>query len=135
MATKIRRTNNETLYSLQTGMGMPGKDKRQSAYFASQTLPPDEELQAIYRHAGIGKRIIDVYATEMTRAGWEISGDAEGVINAKLEEMHFIEKIADMIRWSRLFGGSIIMLGINDGQDFIPSILQGSLKTLLRIIR
>jgi len=78
-----------------------------------------QELTDMYIGDGFARRIVDSVAEEMTRAGIEIEDledeTLEDSIESKLEELDALHHFNDGVRWSRLFGGSVIVYGINDG--------------------
>ncbi len=51
----------------------------------------------------------------MVRQGWEIEGDSEGKITRKLEKLKITEAMTNLIKWARLFGGAVCIVGIDDG--------------------
>ncbi len=69
----------------------------------------------MYRSDGVLRLIIDLFAQEMLRQGWELEGDAEGKIIGKLEELKCNAAMCELIKWARLFGGSVCIMGIADG--------------------
>lgn len=79
------------------------------------------KLEAMYRSSWIVGQAVDVVAEDMTRAGIEITGDEvdpddkERVYKA-LQRLGIWDKIADTIKWGRLYGGALGVLLI-DGQN------------------
>lgn len=107
---------NDSWMNGYTGLGQSGRDKATGTFFAACRTFSLIELDDLYSACGIARRIIDIVASDMTRQGWEIEGDSEGKILSQLEEMQAYTKITQMIQWSRLYGGSVILLGIVDGR-------------------
>lgn len=98
------------------GMGVPGADKAASICFRACPIFSWLELGEMYRADGLTRRIIDIVASEMVRQGWEIEGDAESLVAGKMEELNAYAKLTELIQLSRLYGGAIAVLGINDGR-------------------
>src|SRR5260221_8565529 len=98
-----------------TGLGICGRDKKQNASFQISNLFNRSELDQMYRSDGVVRLIIDLFANEMVRQGWEIEGDAEGKMVNKMEELKVNEAMTNLIKWARLFGGGICIMGIADG--------------------
>jgi len=79
------------------------------------------KLEAMYRSSWIVGQAVDVVAEDMTRAGIEITGDdvdpddKERLYKA-LQRLGIWDKIADTIKWGRLYGGALGVLLI-DGQN------------------
>jgi phage-related protein (TIGR01555 family) len=75
-------------------------------------------LSDLYIGDGFARTIVDIPAEEMTRAGVYID-DADdklkNTIESRLQELDAMKHFNDAVRWSRLFGGSIVVMGLNDG--------------------
>lgn len=112
-------------------MSSEGTSRDPSEYarnFGSARIPQNE-LENIYRSDGIGKRIVDIPAQEMTRE-WvavEMDEGADAVLQ-KLQELHAQTQFADAIRWSGLYGGSIMVMGVDDGQRLEQPINEGRVQ-------
>jgi len=74
------------------------------------------ELADLYVYNGFMRRIIDLIPAEMLRAGFCVSGDEERHIESRFEELKASKVFNEALCWNRLYGGSIIFMGINDGQ-------------------
>lgn len=76
------------------------------------------ELERIYVSDGIGKRIVDIVPEECFRAGFTVEGaDDMKEIRSKWDGIDASNKLTDAMCWARLFGGSIVVMGINDGSS------------------
>lgn len=79
----------------------------------------DMELTRLYEGSGLFAKIIDTPAEEAFRAGFSIKGNVPGdvVENAVdlLDWLHWEEKAAVAVKWARLYGGSLVVMLINDG--------------------
>lgn len=74
------------------------------------------ELERIYMSDGVGRRIVDIVPEEMFRNGFTIEGiDNMDEIKSKWDEIDANNKLIDAMVWARLFGGSLIVMGIDDG--------------------
>jgi phage-related protein (TIGR01555 family) len=79
------------------------------------------KLEAMYRSSWVVGQAVDVVAEDMTRAGIEITGDEvdpddkERMYKA-LQRLGIWDKLADTIKWGRLYGGALGVLLI-DGQN------------------
>jgi len=72
-------------------------------------------LEAIYRSDGIGRRIVDLPADEMTRQWITIEGDKAEERLAELEELGAKQAINKALRWAGLYGGAIMVQIVDDG--------------------
>jgi len=98
-----------------TGLGICGRDKKQNGTFRLTNIFNRSELDQMYRSDGVLRLIIDLFSQEMLRQGWELEGDTEGKIIGKLEELKTNEAMGNLIKWARLFGGAVCIIGIADG--------------------
>lgn len=74
------------------------------------------DLELLYESDGFARRIIDLPAEEMTRAGYEIEGiDDEAKVRAELEGVQALQKLSLALRWANLYGGSLVVMLVNDG--------------------
>lgn len=121
LINKVKQVHNDNFVrsdgwmNVLTGLGICGRDKKQSGFFRITNIFNRAELDQMYRSDGVLRLIIDIFAQEMIRQGWEIEGDPEGKITGKLEELKVNEAMGNLIKWSRLFGGSVCIMGIADG--------------------
>lgn len=112
-------------------MSKLGYNDRMTGYqFLADNKLSDGILISMYQGSGISKRIIDLIPNEMTREWFEVKGDTEGKIIAKLEEMDAKNKIRDLLRWSRLFGGAVAVMGIDDGQDLNMPLNEDNIRSV-----
>lgn len=75
------------------------------------------ELDAIYESDGFARRIVDTPADDMVRAGFEIEGiEDDDAVEAELEALELELKLSTALRWAGLYGGSMMVLIVNDGQ-------------------
>lgn len=108
-------SNMDGWMNVLTGMGICGRDKKQNTAFRVSYIFNRSELDQMYRSDGVVRLIIDLFANEMIRQGWELEGDSEGKIIGKLEELNCNQSMTDLIKWARLYGGSVCIMGIADG--------------------
>lgn len=99
-----------------SGLGTKANDKVNQSFFRACPIFTYIELDEMYRSEGLTRRIIDIIPSDMIRQGWEVEGDADNYLNQKLDELNARTKLTDLIRWSRLHGGAIIVMGIADGR-------------------
>lgn len=88
--------------------------------FESGEPVTDIELTINYEENGLFSKIIDIPADDAVSSGFSYGvtdTDLEAFINKSLEELNFEEQIATAIKWSRLYGGSLIVMLIDDGGE------------------
>lgn len=98
-----------------TGLGTK-QDKSFYTTFRGFQILSTKILSDIWIGDGFGKRIIEVIADDMTREWISINNDSENLIQNKLDFLDSQSNFNLALKWKRLFGGSIIIIGINDGR-------------------
>ncbi|MBS0893966.1 DUF1073 domain-containing protein [Tatumella sp. JGM130] len=78
------------------------------------------EIEWCYRSSWIIGAAVDCIADDMTRKGIRITSEidpkARGVIESQFDALEIWDKLNDIIKWSRLYGGAVGYIMI-DGQD------------------
>ena len=95
-----------------------GTAKDRSVYTKHVTprILDNVELDSLYEGDGFARRIIDLPAEEMVRAGFEIEGVDDGrEVIAELEGINALQSLCDALRWDALHGGAGIVMLANDG--------------------
>ena len=96
------------------------KDSTEQYKFQKEPIVPDDVLTAFYEGNGLFARVIDAPADECVKKGFELEGIKDEKINKfyreALGELEWEENISTAIKWARLFGGSIVVMLINDGR-------------------
>lgn len=115
------------------GIGTSQDRSAQTRIGASRTLIA-QELDSLYSNDGFARRIIDIYADEMVRAGFEVEniGD-DDALEAVLEGLKIETKLADALRWSNLFGGSLMVLIVNDGGTLEDPLNENAVQSVEEI--
>lgn len=94
------------------------RDRASYTRSSMSSLLGQSEMIALYMSDGFARRVVDVPAEEMTRAGIEIENLEEEVqesVQAKLEELDLMKHCNTALRWSMSMGGALMVLGVNDG--------------------
>ena len=100
-------------------------DKQHRTHFGAFQLILDVELQQMYMGDGLITRIVDCPAEDMTREWIDLEGDEEDEELAK-EQMEAVSEVLEeldtevafntALKWKRLYGGALIVMGILDGK-------------------
>ena len=105
--------------NLFTGLGTRA-DKTKSTRAVPTGFLLDAEKEIIYADDGLGARIVDLLPEDMMKQGWHyvFENEKEGFDNySKIYDRVFKEiranyKIAQALKWARLYGGALILLGV-----------------------
>lgn len=91
----------------------------------------DMDLTEMYQDGGLFSKIIDAPAEEAVKKGFEtgVTDDkAEEYIQDTLAWLEWDESIATAIKWSRLYGGSIAVMMIDDGRGLDEPLDLGAVR-------
>ena len=69
----------------------------------------------IYNTDGLAQKIIDRPADDCFQQGLIIEGDESGIIEDEFDRLNVMTVMANAVRWSRVFGGSAILMIAKDG--------------------
>jgi phage-related protein (TIGR01555 family) len=79
-------------------------------------------LEQLYYGNDIARKIIDHIVYDSMREGYELKGidpEDQKTLRARAKEMQIDEKVQNALKWARLYGGTGLLLGV---QDFKPMI-------------
>lgn len=130
-----RKKRNDGWSNLFTGLGTKA-DKTKSTKATNSVIIPDMELEAIYSDDGLGARIVDLIPDDMMRQGWhyEFKNKKDEMETLSktyddiLDSIQLKDKVSEAIKWARLYGGAIIILGAFDGQDLSKPLAVKGIK-------
>lgn len=96
------------------------KDVSEGYRFQQEPIIPDDMLTQYYEGNGLFAKIIDTPAEEAIKHGFKLNGlkdaEIEDFYAGALDELDWEETAMTCIKWTRLFGGSIAVLLVNDGR-------------------
>ena len=146
MSDDIRIKNiikNDGWMNLFSGLGTKA-DKKKTTRAIPTGFLFDAELETIYADDGIGARVIDLLPDDMMKQGWHyiFEDEKEGMedyskVYAKVfKEMRANDKINKALKWARLYGGCLILLGVYDGESLDTPLNLNKIKSFenLKII-
>lgn len=129
--------------NLFTGLGTRA-DKTKSTRAVPTGFLTDAEKEIIYADDGLGARIVDLLPEDMMKQGWHyvFANEKEGfdnytkIYNHIFKEIRANYKIAQALKWARLYGGALILLGVYDGESLDQPLNLNKIKNFenLKII-
>ena len=122
----------DTMANVITKLGT-SKAKTPYSKFYAPSLLSFSELTNIYMASGFGKRIVDVYAKAMTREWITIEEDKKGDITDYLDKLNAENRFTSLIKWSRLYGGALMVVFADDGQTLIDPLKLDSIRTIEKL--
>ena len=146
MSDDIRIRNaikNDGWMNLFSGLGTKA-DKKKSTRAVPTGFLFDAELETIYADDGVGARIIDLLPEDMMKQGWhyEKKKKKEGmeeyskIYDKVFKDLKANDKISKALKWGRLYGGGLILLGVYDGETLDTPLNLNKIKSFenLKII-
>ena len=129
--------------NLFTGLGTKS-DKTKSTRAVPTGFLADAEKEIIYADDGLGARIVDLLPEDMMKQGWHyvFENEKEGfdnyskIYNHVFKEIRANYKITQALKWARLYGGALILLGVYDGESLDQPLNLNKIKNFenLKII-
>lgn len=116
-----------------TGVGNSGIDKRMNTVFNPNPGLTEDELNAIYRNEGMGRRIIEVLTEDMVRKWFKIDADTNGDMEREFKKFRGRKQIEEGIRWALLHGGAVGILGITDGGMYEDPVDESNIDEVTHI--
>jgi uncharacterized protein len=104
-----------------SGLGTPGLDRtmatRQTSHQSrfGNLRYTHFDLSDLYLSNGLAQKIIDRPSDDSLQRGVEIEGDEDKIMNDEYDRLQVMAKLANALRWSRLFGGAVLLLIAKDG--------------------
>jgi len=143
MAEKKQAVRNDGWMNLFTGLGTRA-DKTKTTHAVPTGFLTDAEKEIVYADDGLGARVIDLLPDDMMKQGWhyKFEDEKEGmedyskVYNKIFKEIRANSKISQALKWARLYGGALILLGVYDGEPLDHPLNLNKIKRFenLRII-
>lgn len=127
---------NDGLTNVFTGMGVRGRDKSLSTQTDPIIFLTQEELEGLYGE-WLPRRIVDIYAEQATRRGFKVLFGGEGAaaeevagIEQTIEDLYILENFMLASKNSRLYGGSVILLYIDDGRRADQPVNKNNIRSI-----
>lgn len=118
-AQLIRTVRSDGWENVLTGLGT-GRDKTTAGRFRGDFRLSFNELTDLFNHHDLARRIVSLRPSEMTREGFkvEIKDDSETAeeINKEIKNRALVNQLRRAMVFSRLYGGGLIIGGLDDGQ-------------------
>lgn len=116
--------------NILTGLGVRGIDRAMSARFQASSFMGYGQLTQLYLSEPMGKRIVDLIPDEQTRQWFTIPADTDNAVLAKLDELNARVEMTNLLKWSRLYGGCIAVLGIDDGGELYEPVNEDAIRDI-----
>lgn len=95
------------------------QDNSTAYEYTQEMITNDMELTRLYEGNGLFAKIIDRPSQEAVKHGLDIDYGDEDIseyVDERLDDLDFEDKFATAEKWARLYGGSIIVMLVDDGR-------------------
>ena len=116
-----------------SGLNQSGKDPRLNTTLQGTDPLQENDLNDLYRSDGIGTRVVDVLAEDMTREWFTITGDTDNAMEAELRKFKGKAQIIRCVKWASLHGGAVGVLGIDDGGKYEDEVREDGIRKITHI--
>lgn len=109
------------------------RDNSESYEFVAEPVIPDTSLTIQYEDNGLFAKIIDTPAEEAVKHGFDLGLKDDSInefVEDALDALEWEEKAATAIKWARLYGGSIIVMLIDDGRGLEESVDWNNIRSI-----
>ena len=107
------------------------QDNAAAYRFRPDGIVLDSVLTQHYENNGLFAKIIDAPAEEAVRHGFELDAEQAQtgeILCGALDALGWEEKAATAVKWARLYGGSVIVMLIDDGRGLEEPLDRGNIK-------
>jgi phage-related protein (TIGR01555 family) len=91
------------------------------------------ELEETYKDNALAARIVDRPAMDSLREGWYMEGTDEAIdwdeIKSDMEDLGLDDALLSALKWSRLFGGCLLIPLVDDGQEMDKPLNVDAIKS------
>jgi phage-related protein (TIGR01555 family) len=109
----------DSFANMLTGLAT-AKDKSSFGLFLRRAELDTDTLNDLYEQDAMAARVVDRLVDDGTREGFTIKGEDEAFdfasVQSELEDLDALNAVADAWRWSRLYGGALLVMVVNDGR-------------------
>lgn len=90
------------------------------------------QIENYYNGSGIARRIVDMLPEDALRHDLETTGEE---LYNEMKRLNFIEKLKELAKKARLYGGAVMLILAMDGQDDMGLALnEGNLKSIEELV-
>lgn len=110
--------HNDSLANALSGFG-GRQDRTVYSNYLRSHMRDDTELTNIYTGGGLGRKIVSCRPDDMIRSWIQFPGDPDGKILAALDKLNVRTHLKNLLTWTELYRGGIMVLG---GMDNAQSV-------------
>lgn len=117
-----------------TGLGMSVRDKRMASQVQPAVSLTPQQLDDLFAGDPLARRICQLPPREQTRKWLKITCDKEELAKKHMQrqqELGVQSSVFKAMVWARLYGGSVLLLGVDDGagRDLAEPLNEANIRT------
>jgi phage-related protein (TIGR01555 family) len=129
--------------NLMSGLNTPGLDRTAGTFSGSwagrasnmtgvmRARSNVNDLTSLYLSNGLAQKIIDRPSDDCLQRGIDIEEDTDELMSAEYDRLRVITKMADALRWTRLYGGAAILIIAKDGGELTDPLNMDNLDEVM----
>jgi phage-related protein (TIGR01555 family) len=107
------------------------QDKTIHTHYGNTDILDDGTLTELYTGDGLAARIINIIADDMTREWiWITDDNTRSVLDDPIHMLGLEEAVNTVLRWRRLYGGALLIMGIDDGNTMDKPLDENKIKSI-----
>lgn len=109
------------------------QDNSEAYDYVPEDFADDMELTRLYEGNGLFTKIIDRPAEESIKHGFDVDYGDESIteyVEDKMDELELEDRFATAEKWARLYGGSIIVMLVDDGRGLEEPLDWNNVKSI-----
>ena len=126
-------TRADTWVNFMTGMGSVFRDRRQSTQVNTPDIFTQQTLENFFAGDDLAKKICSLPPKNEFREWLKVQSDdteLNDLVQARVDELGLVAELIDARVQARLHGGSLLILGADDGQDPVQPLNEKVIKSL-----
>lgn len=123
-----------------TGLGQMGRDRKEYTTFAQDFRLPETLCRNLYTYSGLAQRIVTLPVHDGLRKGFTIEGDKDNLIQNEFKrimgggpESNAMMELYRSWRWSRVYGGSLMVVYANDGRFLDEPLDENNIRDIEKV--
>lgn len=116
-----------------TGLGT-SRDKTQATEFQRRGRTDDATLDALYDEDDMASRVCDAPPEHMLRRSFEVLVEGDSSLGPAvvkyLQNREAVQRVTDALVWERVYGGGVVVIGADDGEDVSQPLDEERINTL-----
>lgn len=115
--------------NIKSGVGT-SRDRGVYTRIRADKMLTEIELNRLYDNDGFAAKVINRYVSDMLRTRFIVDGDPLNKVCERLDEIGGWKELEDHLRWNRLHGGALCVMGIDDGGLLEDPLDEESVRSL-----